>query len=116
MDCWLENGSSKKTDVVSSNAEITQSTDTGILEPAIHQLPVPYSSSFIFHLYHLSIFDRWYRRKDVNMILVTCRLDLLVLVTRRLQMWSFALKQNIGKQLLSTSKTTKAFGKKSPYR
>ncbi|GBM95832.1 Zinc finger BED domain-containing protein 5 [Araneus ventricosus] len=37
MDRWLENGSLKKTDVVSSNAEIAESKDTraAILEPAM---------------------------------------------------------------------------------
>ncbi|GBO00161.1 hypothetical protein AVEN_130801-1 [Araneus ventricosus] len=35
MDHWLENGSLKKTDVVSSNAEIAESKDTAILEPAM---------------------------------------------------------------------------------
>ncbi|GFS47696.1 zinc finger BED domain-containing protein 5 [Trichonephila inaurata madagascariensis] len=35
MDRWSENGSLKQTDVVSRNAEIAESTDTGILEPAI---------------------------------------------------------------------------------
>ncbi|GBM17748.1 hypothetical protein AVEN_162425-1 [Araneus ventricosus] len=86
MDRWLENGSLKKTDVVSSNAEIAESKDTAIQKPQCNQLPVPYSYSLIFPLYHLPILDKWYQRKDVNMILVTCRLDLLVLVTRRLQM------------------------------
>ena len=42
MDRWLENESLKKTDVVSSNAEIAESTDTGILEPAM-----PSISSFV---------------------------------------------------------------------
>lgn len=35
MDRWLKYGSLKKTDVVSSNAEIAESTDTSILEPAV---------------------------------------------------------------------------------
>ncbi|GBN94034.1 hypothetical protein AVEN_97953-1 [Araneus ventricosus] len=35
MDRWLENRSLKKTDVVSSNAEIAESKDTAILEPAM---------------------------------------------------------------------------------
>ncbi|GBL84036.1 Zinc finger BED domain-containing protein 5 [Araneus ventricosus] len=35
MDRWLENGSLKKTDVVSSNAEIVESKDTVILESAM---------------------------------------------------------------------------------
>ncbi|GBM23703.1 Zinc finger BED domain-containing protein 5 [Araneus ventricosus] len=35
MDRWLENGSLKKTDVVSSNAEIAKTKDTAILEPAM---------------------------------------------------------------------------------
>ncbi|GFR06795.1 uncharacterized protein TNCT_348791 [Trichonephila clavata] len=35
MDHWLENGSLKKLDVVSSNVEITESIDAGILEPAM---------------------------------------------------------------------------------
>ncbi|GBM07660.1 Zinc finger BED domain-containing protein 5 [Araneus ventricosus] len=35
MDHWLENRSLKKTDVVSSNAEIAESKDTAILEPAM---------------------------------------------------------------------------------
>ncbi|GBO25619.1 hypothetical protein AVEN_33593-1 [Araneus ventricosus] len=35
MDDWLENGSLKKTDVVSSNAEIAESKDAAILEPAM---------------------------------------------------------------------------------
>ncbi|GBO20835.1 Zinc finger BED domain-containing protein 5 [Araneus ventricosus] len=35
MDRWLENGSLKKADVVSSNAEIAESKDTAILEPAM---------------------------------------------------------------------------------
>ncbi|GBM64917.1 Zinc finger BED domain-containing protein 5 [Araneus ventricosus] len=53
MDRWLENGSLKKTDVVSSNAE---SKDTAILEPAMQStsssvqlqphLPTPPSSNF----------------------------------------------------------------------
>ncbi|GBM43741.1 Zinc finger BED domain-containing protein 5 [Araneus ventricosus] len=41
MDRWLENRSLKKTDVVSSNAEIAESKDTAILEPAMQ----PTSSS-----------------------------------------------------------------------
>ncbi|GFS82251.1 zinc finger BED domain-containing protein 5 [Nephila pilipes] len=35
MDRWLENGSLKETDVVSSNAEIAESNDTAILECAM---------------------------------------------------------------------------------
>ncbi|GFS68175.1 zinc finger BED domain-containing protein 5 [Nephila pilipes] len=35
MDCWLENGSLKKTDVVSSNAEIAESKVKAILECAM---------------------------------------------------------------------------------
>ncbi|GBM82742.1 Zinc finger BED domain-containing protein 5 [Araneus ventricosus] len=35
MDRWLENRSLKKTDVVSSNAEIAETKDTAILEPAM---------------------------------------------------------------------------------
>ncbi|GFU73510.1 uncharacterized protein TNCV_4715901 [Trichonephila clavipes] len=80
MDHTLENGPLKKTDVVSSNAEIVESTDTSILQPAI---PSTFSSLYSFQLYHLPTLDRSYQPKEVNMILVTyC----LVLVTRRLQM------------------------------
>ncbi|GFY69036.1 hypothetical protein TNIN_234781 [Trichonephila inaurata madagascariensis] len=69
------------------------------------------------HLPTLPILDRWYQRKNVNMILVTCRLDLLVLMRRGgSRSGLFALLQNTEKQLLSTSKTTEAFGKKSSNR
>ncbi|GBN46218.1 hypothetical protein AVEN_7491-1 [Araneus ventricosus] len=81
MDRWLENGSLKKTDVVSSNAEIAESKDMAILDPTMQS-----TSSSVQLQPHLPILDKWYQRKDVNMILVTCRLDLLVPVTRRLQM------------------------------
>ncbi|GFS35786.1 zinc finger BED domain-containing protein 5 [Trichonephila inaurata madagascariensis] len=62
-------------------------------------MPVPKSYCLIFHIYHLPILDRWYQRKDINMILVSCRLDLPVLVTRRLQIrkviyWISAVKKN----------------------
>ncbi|GFY44392.1 uncharacterized protein TNIN_108691 [Trichonephila inaurata madagascariensis] len=82
MDRWLKNGSLKKTNIASSNAQIAESTDTCILKPAM-----PSTSSSIQLQPHLLTLDRLYQRKDVNMILVTCRLDLLVLVTRRLQLW-----------------------------
>ncbi|GFT09360.1 zinc finger BED domain-containing protein 5 [Nephila pilipes] len=43
---WLENGSLKKTDVVSSNAEIAESKDTAILECTMQST----SSSVQLHL------------------------------------------------------------------
>ncbi|GFQ94856.1 uncharacterized protein TNCT_264221 [Trichonephila clavata] len=90
MDSWIENRLLKKTDVVSSNPEIAESTDTDILESAM-----PSTSSSVQLQPHLptlpsSNFEQLvYQRKYVNMILVTCRLDLLELGTTRLQMRFF---------------------------
>ncbi|GFY67548.1 hypothetical protein TNIN_442931 [Trichonephila inaurata madagascariensis] len=64
----------------------------------------------------LPILDRRYQRKDVNMILITCRLDLVVLVTRRLQMRFICFAINIGKQLLSTRKLLRYLERNSPDR
>ncbi|GFT78488.1 uncharacterized protein NPIL_602351 [Nephila pilipes] len=106
MDRWLGKESLKKTNVVSSNAEIAESKDMAILESTFVQLQT-----------HLPIlpsynFGQVVSTKRRYMILVTCRLDLLVLVTGYSRCGLFALQQNIGKQLLSTNKTTEAFGKK----
>ncbi|GBO15784.1 Zinc finger BED domain-containing protein 5 [Araneus ventricosus] len=59
MDRWLENGSLKKTDVVSSNAEIAESKHMAILEPTMQS-----TSSSIQLQPHLPILDKWYQRKD----------------------------------------------------
>ncbi|GFQ82253.1 zinc finger BED domain-containing protein 5 [Trichonephila clavata] len=37
--------------------------------PQCHQLPVPYRYSLFSSLYHIPISDRWYQRKEVNIIL-----------------------------------------------
>ncbi|GFY42572.1 uncharacterized protein TNIN_197691 [Trichonephila inaurata madagascariensis] len=85
MDSWLENGMLKKTEVVSSNAEIVESTEHfGTRNAIIFQFrtaAISSSNSTIFQFW-----NRWYQRKDVNMIPVTYPWDLLELVTRKLQM------------------------------
>ncbi|GFX40960.1 uncharacterized protein TNCV_2216581 [Trichonephila clavipes] len=100
--------------IESSLQQIAESLDAGILEPTM-----PSTSRSVQlqpHLPTLPILDRWYQRKNINMILVTCRLDLLVLVTRKLQIWFVCFATKYIQTALSTSKTTEAFGKKSSNR
>ncbi|GBN91944.1 hypothetical protein AVEN_275128-1 [Araneus ventricosus] len=117
MDRWLENGSLKKTDVVSSIAEIAESKDTAILEPAMQStsssvqlqphLPTLPSSNFG------QVVSTKRRKYDTSCLSFgfTCTGN-----EEGSRCSLFASQQNIGKRLLSTNKTTEAFGKKSPNR